>query len=120
MADTYYAWSDIRSSEAEETTDVKVTKAGETVTASDLGVSDEEFQALVESGAVKTEEYPELPEGYTGSPAQYEKEKVVAQATLDEAQAVLDSASGKDEEAEQVAKDTAKASTTSATADKSK
>jgi len=92
MADTYYAWSEIQvgtpADESEEK--VKKVKQGETVSASSLGIPDEEFESLVESGAIKTEEYPELPEGYTGSPAQYAQEKAAAQAQLDEAQAFLD------------------------------
>lgn len=99
MADTYYAWGEIHTSgDAAEDDSVKKVKPGDTVSASDLGVSDEDFEALVESGAVRTEEYPELPEGYTGSPAQYAQEQAVAQAQVDEAQGVLDQASGKSEE----------------------
>ena len=100
MADTYYAWSEIQVGEGDETeSKVKKVKHGEEVSASSLGIPDEEFEAMVESGAVKTDEYPELPEGYTGSPAQYEQEKAAAQAKIDEAQSFLDmSGEGTEEE----------------------
>ena len=89
----HYAWSDIVHGEEGETVEY-----GDSVSQSDLGVSDEDWADLVESGAVREEEPPELPEGYSGSVADFEKEQAEAEAKLAEAQAVLDE--GKEEKKE--------------------
>ena len=86
MADaTYYAWSPIRGGKRTgEGDDAKVeavnVAAGETVTASKLGVSKEEFQALVDSGAVRTQKYPDLPEGYQDSPVNFMRQQALEAA----------------------------------------
>lgn len=64
----YYAWTEIKAGD-------KSAKAGDTVTAEKLGIDKEEFDAMVESGAVREEKFPDLPEGYTGSPSDYYKEQ---------------------------------------------
>lgn len=64
MADTYYAWSPIKvggkvNPETQMVEDVKVINPGDTVTAKDLGVTDEEFQTeYVAGGVARTVEYP--------------------------------------------------------------
>lgn len=64
MADTYYAWSPIKvggkvNPETQMVEDVKVINVGDTVTAKDLGVTDEEFQTeYVAGGVARTVEYP--------------------------------------------------------------
>lgn len=64
-----YAWSPIRyggkgDPETGAISDVQVVEAGDEVDAGKLGISDEEFEALVESGAVREEKYPEnIPAG---------------------------------------------------------
>jgi hypothetical protein len=99
MADTYYAWSEIQVGEGDEAeTKVKKVKAGEEVSASSLGIPDEEFDAMVEAGAVKTEEYPDLPEGYTGSPAQFAQEQAEAEGKIAEAELVLNPIDEADQE----------------------
>lgn len=55
---TYYAWSPIRHGAADGT--VTQIKVGEEVSAKDLGVSDEEFQEYIDSGAVRTKKYPDI------------------------------------------------------------
>ena len=84
MADTYYAWSNIQY--AKPSGDVNAAglqpmeagsvKVGETVTADQVGASEEDFQAMVDSGAVRNAPYPEVPEGWPGSPIDYLREAV--------------------------------------------
>jgi hypothetical protein len=67
------AWSEIRGK------DDAVAHPGDTVTASGLGLTDEEFQALVDEGAVREAPFPkELPEGQ--SPTEYAKQQLTAMA----------------------------------------
>jgi hypothetical protein len=71
MADeTYYAWSPIKvggkfNTETQQVDDVKVINPGDTVTAGDLEIEEEEFQSeYVNSGVVRPIEYPEdIPPG---------------------------------------------------------
>lgn len=74
---TYYAWSPIRTGKG------SVVKVGESVNAKKLEVSDEDFEGLVESGAVRKRKYP-VPESHhdTLSPSQFEVRR--AYGTLDE------------------------------------
>jgi len=78
MTDTYYAWSNFTNDEG------KKFKPGAKVSASDLGVDDEEFQAFVDSGAVRTVEFPELPEGFTGSPREFRLQQLAVAASGEE------------------------------------
>lgn len=78
---TYYAWSPIvyGADVADDGTvnSQKVVNVGEQVDAGKLGVSDEEFQALVDGGSVRTREYPKELIGATNpvSPRQHEAKK---------------------------------------------
>jgi hypothetical protein len=71
MAKTYYAWSAINKVEAKEggykTSDH--IKEGDTVTASKLDMSDDDFEYLIETGAVREQPYP--PCGPGQSPTEY-------------------------------------------------
>lgn len=117
MADTYYAWSEIQVGEGgEEAQKVKKVPAGEEVSASSLGIPDEEFDAMVEAGAVRTEEYPDLPEGYTGSPAQFAQEQAEAEGQKAEAELILNPI---DEADQETAKPAATKASTSKTTDSS-
>jgi len=55
MADDYYAWSNIRVGGDKP----KVIRPGEKVSASDLGVDDDEFDNLVTIGSVRSTPWPE-------------------------------------------------------------
>lgn len=55
-----YAWSPILAGD-------KSAKLGDEVTASSLGVSKEDFEDLVTSGAVRSKKPPKLPDGWQGS-----------------------------------------------------
>jgi hypothetical protein len=80
----YYAWSNFPVERNEWGQPTKVIEVGDSISMSDLGVSKEEWEALIESGAVSEEEYPDIPDSV--SPAEYEKDQAVQQATLDELQ----------------------------------
>ena len=80
---TAYAWSPILAGD-------KSAKFGDEVTASGLGISKEDFEELVTSGAVRTKKPPKLPDGYQGSVIDFLREQIreaelEAGATLDEA-----------------------------------
>lgn len=53
----YYAWSPIRGAVHSDGSRIDV-KVGDEVSASDLDMSDEDFQYLIDTGAVRTSEYP--------------------------------------------------------------
>jgi hypothetical protein len=77
MADTYYAFSTIRYGatvdEASGTImSVDEKAVGETVSQSDLGLNDDQWEQLVDSGAIRTYEYPPVEGDQT--PATYYKE----------------------------------------------
>lgn len=74
MATTYYAWTNIRGGTAKEPKTVEV---GSKVTASDLGISDNEFQELIDIGAVRTYEYPDMGK-FPGSPVELRKAQLAA------------------------------------------
>lgn len=59
-----YAWTNVSAGD-------KSAKYGEVVTASKLGISKEQFDAHVESGAFRTTKPPDLPETWQGSPVDY-------------------------------------------------
>jgi hypothetical protein len=75
---TYYAWSSIKAGTSEKPVNIE---RGAKVAQSDLGISDAEWDAIVESGAVREKEFP-APEGYPGSAIDYLRER------LQEAQAM--------------------------------
>jgi hypothetical protein len=86
MADAY-AWSTIRYggkvNENGVTVDVKTAKPGEKVSPSSLGIPQEEFNALVASGAVRGREFPkDLPAGMT--PRQYYLKLVEQEGVTDQ------------------------------------
>jgi len=56
---TYYAWSPIPTDHNEFGQPTKRIEVGDTVTADKVGVSKEEFEYLIEAGAVREEKYPE-------------------------------------------------------------
>lgn len=66
MADTYYAWSNFVIPASGDKA-AKKFKPGDTVSMTDLGVPKEEWDAYVESGAVRTTKYPEMG-NFLGSP----------------------------------------------------
>ena len=85
MADKMYAWSTFHEERNEYGQPTKTISPGDTVTQDQLGVSDEEWEYLIETGVVRTEEYPEdIPEDM--APAEYEKQKMAefAAGTLPE------------------------------------
>lgn len=65
-----YAWSNFKKKVNEWGQVEEWVRPGDSVSQSDLGVSDEEWQDLIDSGAVREQEYPEdLPPDV--SPAEY-------------------------------------------------
>jgi len=60
MADKYYAWSNFRLEMNEWGQVTKTLAPGEEVTQETLGVGDEEWQDLIDTGAVRTDEYPDV------------------------------------------------------------
>jgi hypothetical protein len=68
---TYYAWSNFPIERNEAGVTTKVIAVGDKVTQNDLGVSDDEWEQLVEVGAVRTDKYPDIPDHM--APAEYEK-----------------------------------------------
>lgn len=93
MADLV-AWSAIRLGEPNNNPqnaasgETKVIKPGETVTQESLGLNDEQFRQLVESGAVRPLEYPDMPETYQDSPVNYlrEQARIASEGALSNAQ----------------------------------
>ena len=77
----YYAWNTF-AVEWDETTGLVTEKImpGEPITQSDLDVSDEEWESLIETGAVSEDEYPDLPPSI--SPAEYEAEMATHEAMV--------------------------------------
>jgi len=84
----FYAWSNFPVERNEWGQPTKVIKVGESISANDLGVSKEEWEALIETGAVSEEEYPDIPDSV--SPAEYEQDQAVQQASVDELQMKID------------------------------
>jgi len=76
MADTkMYAWTTIlNGGETEMVRDRKIIHSrntiapGESVSQASLKCSDEAWQALVDGGSVRPYKFPDMPEGYDGSP----------------------------------------------------
>lgn len=83
----YYAWSRFHLvNEKGET--VKI-KPGDRVTASKLMVPDEEFDAYIESGAVRKTKFPKMPEGYGGSPREFRLAQIAAEAAGEDFEASM-------------------------------
>lgn len=66
---THYAWSNFPVERNEFGQTTKTIKAGDEVSQSDLNVSDEDWEELLEVGAVREEKYPDVEPGQ--SPAEY-------------------------------------------------
>lgn len=82
MADeTYYAWTRIPVDRNEWGQVTKEVQPGERVTAKDLKVGDQEFEELVNAGAIRTAEYPS--DEFT-APANVPVEEVVEEASVKE------------------------------------
>jgi len=81
---TYYAWSKFKAEVNEWGVVGKWIMPGDTITKSDLGVSDDEWKELIEAGAVREDKYPDIAEDV--SPAEHWKANPEAQpeSTLDE------------------------------------
>jgi len=82
MAGKYYAWSnfDIERNEWGQT--VNVIHVGDEISQSQLNISTEEWDELVASGAVREEEYPDVPSDV--SPAEYERNQAAVQSAVEE------------------------------------
>jgi hypothetical protein len=85
---SYYAWSNFPVERNEWGQPTKIIKVGDSVSASDLGVSKEEFEELIAVGAVSEEEYPDIPASV--SPAEYQRDQAAQQASMDDLQAQID------------------------------
>lgn len=83
-AKKYYAWSvvqyDADVDESGASIKHKRLPFGSEVTAKQLGVDEENFDALVEAGSIRDYPPPDMPKGYTGSPLDYLREQA-AKAT---------------------------------------
>lgn len=94
MADLV-AWSTIKlgekntDSKADPSDLTQVIKPGETVSQDSLGLDDEQFKQLLESGAVRALDYPDMPDTYQDSPVNYlrEQARIAAEGALSDAQA---------------------------------
>ena len=83
MAKAYYAWSPIINYDDDGKS--KITRRGAKVTASGLGISDEEFNDKIQSGAVKEKKFP-APDDYEGSALDWYRDQLVAASSpLEEA-----------------------------------
>lgn len=87
MADkkgTWYAWSPILHDVTSEKEGSRPTGAaiGDSVTASGLGVSEDDFEAMVEAGSIRDRKPPELPKGYQGSMVDYLREQIAAMSEM--------------------------------------
>jgi hypothetical protein len=67
-----YAWTNIKTADG-------VVKAGEAVTASSLGVDEDEWNQLCDSKVVREAKFPDMPADYTGSPLQFIQEDLQKQ-----------------------------------------
>lgn len=79
MADnlTFYAWADIRYGIPGKPGQVKVYKAGDTITPKDFNGDEDEFAALVDSRAIRTMAYPDdIPDSWRQSPMDWIRHKI--------------------------------------------
>lgn len=65
----YYAWTNFVTERNEHGQPVKTLKAGEEVTQQDLEISEQDWDQLIQTGAVRPQPYPDIPESL--SPAEY-------------------------------------------------
>lgn len=91
-SDTLYAWSPISYGEptrnAENPGDTTVIKPGTAVSRADLdSVTDEGWKQLIESGAIRAQEYPNIPETWQDSPVQFLRDQArkAAEGIMDDA-----------------------------------
>jgi hypothetical protein len=83
-----YAWNNFPVEVNEYGQPTKTIKVGDAVSQSDLDVSDEDWEEYIATGAVREEEYPDVPADV--SPAEYQKQMDNAKVELVEAQAAID------------------------------
>jgi hypothetical protein len=79
MADTltFYAWGDIRYGVPGKPGNVKVIRAGDTVTLKDFNGDETEFASLVDSRAIRTMPFPDdIPEAWRQSPMEWIRYKI--------------------------------------------
>lgn len=79
---TWYAWNNFEIPDEEFPTNRSKARritAGEEVSASDLGLTDEEFQSYVDIGAIRNYEHPDMGD-FGGSPVEYHKAQLAAAA----------------------------------------
>jgi hypothetical protein len=87
----YYAWSRILLEPERDPNDRNVVlkqryvMPGEQVDAAKLGLTESQFQELVDSSAVREMRYPDIPKGYTGSPIDWFREQAKQAAQYGEA-----------------------------------
>ena len=72
----YYAWTDIVKAGSEEGSR-EVIKAGESVSESDF--SEDDWAQLVEARSVRTQNYPNMPADFGGSPREFIVKQVTEQ-----------------------------------------
>jgi len=109
----YYAWTNFPVERDEWGKTTKVIKPGDSVSQSDLGVSDEEWADLVEVNAVSEEEYPDIPDHQ--SPAEYLRDKTAADAEAADARAYLAEYDAENPQVEEPSKPAAPATKPAAT-----
>lgn len=83
MADKWYAWSRIQYGANIDPTEGsnqilshKSVEVGAEVTAEKLGISEQDFQQLIDAGSVREYEFPQMPENYGDSPINFLKHQV--------------------------------------------
>ena len=94
----YYAWNTFTTEFDDHGIPQTKIVPGDEVTQDDLGVSDEEWDELIETGAVSEEEYPDVPDHI--SPAEYQTAMEVhgaMQSATDIHQAAIDAALASDD-----------------------
>lgn len=82
----HYAWTDIKAGTAEKPI---TAKRGDEVSKSKLGVSDEDWEAMLESGAVREKKFP-APQDFEGSAVDYIRQQLqeaTAMSGIDEEEA---------------------------------
>jgi hypothetical protein len=73
-----YAWSVFHTERNEFGQPTKTVQPGEEINQEDLGISDEDWNGLLEAGAVRDEPYPDIPDNL--SPAEHYKQQLAAMA----------------------------------------
>lgn len=87
---TYYAWSKINGTDKDG--EPLITERGEKVTQTSLNVDAKEFQAMVDSGAIRPKPFP-APDDFQGSAVDYFREQLrevtaASDETIEEAEAI--------------------------------